>query len=1054
MSFFEFHPYHFLIKDSNTKIPLLHGKCVGGLYPLFPHDGKLSPATLLAARPTTELWHHRLGHPGAYVLQHVLRHHRLLVSPNTSASVCNACQMAKSCQLPFCDSDNKTSSPLELVHTDVWGPAIRSSSGFRYYVSFIDDFSRFSWIYTIKHKSDVHRVFLEFQAHVERLLNKKILGIQSDWGGEYQRLNTYLKSVGIHHRVSCPHTHQQNGVAERKHRHIVEMGLALLAHSSLPLRFWDEAFVTACYLINRLPSRMLGSVAPLERLLRQKPTYSQLKVFGCACWPNLRPYNATKLNYRSLQCVFLGYSPLHKGYKCLHIPTNRVYISRDVVFDEHVFPYATITPQAPRLIAEHTLLPTLLPPTSTAGDQHVARTTAPAMPDASNLPSTSSPAVDHRSQVVGSGADGGHTMVQASVPDLLQEPVPLTSMTEAVPLSDVSADTQSSPAPRVSSHLSDQPQQATLPASSAVPPPDQPVVAPENRSVPDTRPRTRLQNNILKIKDFGPDVIRYDPAKKGFLAQTSSLDSDEEAPGSYSDALRLPHWQKAMQEEYDALINNGTWQLVPPVSGRSPVDCKWVFKVKRHADGSVERYKARLVAKGFRQRYGLDYAETFSPVIKPTTVRLLLSIAVSRGWSIRQADVKNAFLHGDLQEIVYMTQPPGFVSESHPHYVCRLQKALYGLKQAPRAWHSKLSSKLCSFQFQPCKTDTSLFIYKSSHLTMYVLAYVDDLIIVSSSDAATTQLLRHLDSEFAIKDLGPLHYFLGIEVQTTPTGLILSQHKYIADLLQKTHMAHCRPVATPMSSSEKISKDGGTPLSAAETTIYRSTVGALQYLMMTRPDIAFAVNKVCQFMQHPTDHHWTAVKRILRYLQYTIDDGLQIRRSTSTLLSAYSDSDWAGCTDDRRSTGGFLVYFGPNLISWSSRKQATISRSSTESEYKALANATAEIVWLQSLLRELGLSRSVQVPVLWCDNLGATYLSANPRFHGRTKHIEVDFHFVRERVATKDLQIRFISTKDQVADGLTKPLSQALFRKYCYNLNLTQSTLRLRGAVKQQTNSV
>lgn len=257
-----------------------------------------------------------------------------------------------------------------------------------------------------------------------------------------------------------------------------------------------------------------------------------------------------------------------------------------------------------------------------------------------------------------------------------------------------------------------------------------------------------------------------------------------------------------MQEEFDALIRNKTWHLVPARRGMNIVDCKWVFKVKQNADGSVERYKARLVAKGFRQRYGLDYEDTFSPVIKPTTVRLLLSLAVSRKWSIRQADVKNAFLNGVLQEDVYMQQPPGFENSVHPSHVCKLDKAIYGLKQAPRAWFSKLSSHLCALQFVPSKADSSLFIYNSPQLTMYVLVYVDDLIIISSSAAATDALLQKLNAAFAIKDLGALNYFLGIEVHTTPGGLILSQKKYITDLLQKTNMTLCRPVSTPMSSSE------------------------------------------------------------------------------------------------------------------------------------------------------------------------------------------------------------------------------------------------------------
>jgi hypothetical protein len=257
------------------------------------------------------------------------------------------------------------------------------------------------------------------------------------------------------------------------------------------------------------------------------------------------------------------------------------------------------------------------------------------------------------------------------------------------------------------------------------------------------------------------------------------------------------------------LISNNTWQLASAYPGKNVVGCKWIFKTKHHADGMIEWHKARLVAKGFSQCYGLGYVETFSSVIKPTTIHLILSIAVSKGWTIRQVDVKNVFLNCDLQETVYMSQPPGFISTNHPHHVCKLQKAIYGLKQAPRSWHSTLSSKLYALHFQSCKTDTSLFIYKTAQLTMYILVYVDDLIIVSSSPSSMSHLLRQLDSAFAIKDLGPLHYFLGIELFSSHRGLILSQRRYIAEILEKTNMMNCRPVSTPMSSSKKISRHTG-----------------------------------------------------------------------------------------------------------------------------------------------------------------------------------------------------------------------------------------------------
>ncbi|KAF5785164.1 putative RNA-directed DNA polymerase [Helianthus annuus] len=491
-----------------------------------------------------------------------------------------------------------------------------------------------------------------------------------------------------------------------------------------------------------------------------------------------------------------------------------------------------------------------------------------------------------------------------------------------------------------------------------------------------------------------------------------------------------------MNEEFQALHKNGTWSLVPCVNNTNLVDCKWVYRLKRDAQGNVTRYKARLVAKGFHQQHGVDYHDTFSPVVKPTTIRVVLSLAVSHKWCMRQLDVQNAFLHGTLQETVYMKQPPGFVDPQRPNHVCLLHKSLYGLKQAPRAWFTRLSTALQQLGFHGSKTDPSLFILNSRGSVVYILVYVDDIIITGNNNQAIDHIITRLSSMFAIKDLGPLHYFLGIEVVRSGLDLILSQKKYISDLLHRSGLSDCKPVSSPMSSSQVLLPND-SPL-FSDSTKYRQVVGALQYATLTRPDIAFSVNKVCQFMQAPSENHWTVVKRILRYLKGTADLGLRIRHHTDSVLhaftdahwidsvQAYSDSDWAGCPVDRRSTGGFVVYIGSNLVSWSARKQRTVSRSSTESEYKALADTVAESIWLKALLHELGVTTKSS-PTLWCDNLGATYLSANPVFHARTKHVEVDFHFVREQVAQGDLSVKFISTNDQIADVFTKPLSSQRF---------------------------
>lgn len=333
------------------------------------------------------------------------------------------------------------------------------------------------------------------------------------------------------------------------------------------------------------------------------------------------------------------------------------------------------------------------------------------------------------------------------------------------------------------------------------------------------------------------------------------------------------------------------------------------------------------------------------------------------------------------------------------------------------------------------KHDLSLFYYSKGKQTLFVLVYVDDIIVASSSRETIDALLADLQKDFALKDLGDLHYFLGIEVKKKNDALIFTQERYAMDVLKRSGMDKCKSIDTPMSSSEKLSVESGHKLGPYDSTKYRSVVGALQYLTLTRPDISFAVKKVCQFLHAPTTVHWTAVKRILRYICGTTSLGLKIGKSDSMMVSAFSNADWVGDVDDRRSTGGFAVFFGSNLISWTARKQATLSCSSTEAEYKSLANATAEMIWVHKLLTELKIPHSPKAR-LWCDNLSATYLSANPIFHARTKHIEIDYHFVRERVAHKLLDIRFINTQDQVADGFTKPLAVVKLRRFKDNLNL------------------
>ncbi|CAL1357723.1 unnamed protein product [Linum trigynum] len=514
----------------------------------------------------------------------------------------------------------------------------------------------------------------------------------------------------------------------------------------------------------------------------------------------------------------------------------------------------------------------------------------------------------------------------------------------------------------------------------------------------------------------------------------------DDTPSTVAQALKNPLWRSAMADEVTAQLRNHTWDLVPPPLGCNILTNKWVYRTKVHPDGTLDRRRARLVARGFQQVPGLDFGQTYSLVLKPATLRLILGIAVSQAWPLHQIDIANAFLHGELQETVYMQQPPGFVDPDKPNHVCRLRKSIYGLRQAPRTWFHCLAAALTRFGFSVSRTDPSLFIYKSGTVRLYMLVYVDDIVITGNDSALIRRLMEFLHANFALRELGPLSYFLGIEVHRSSTGIILSQRKFILDLLERAKMSQANPISTPATVDLLQQSAAATSPRFSDPALYRSIVGGLQYLSFTRPDLSFAVNLVSQFQQDPTDAHWAAVKRILRYLKGTIHRGLVFSKSSTLHIHGYSDASWASCPKDRKSITGFAVFCGSNLVSWSTRKQKSVARSSTECEYRALATLASEVLWLRSLLHELGQSIP-SAPALWCDNLCATFLAHNPVFHNRSKHMEIEFHFVRDQVSKGHLHVHYLPAADQHADVLTKPLPRISFTRFCSKFRLTEPQL-------------
>ncbi|GJZ83663.1 ribonuclease H-like domain-containing protein [Tanacetum coccineum] len=420
-----------------------------------------------------------------------------------------------------------------------------------------------------------------------------------------------------------------------------------------------------------------------------------------------------------------------------------------------------------------------------------------------------------------------------------------------------------------------------------------------------------------------------------------------------------------MCDKFKALIDNKTWVLVSRLPNVNIVRSMWLYKHKYNADGSLSRYKARLVANGHSQQQGIDCDETFSPVVKPATIRTVLSLAVSRQWPIYQLDVKNAFLHGHLTETVYMHQPPGFTDLAHSDYVFLLQKSLYGLKQAPQSWFRQFSSYVIQAGFYHSKTDSSLFIFHERPDTAYLLLYVDDIILTASSTSLLERIISSLHAEFAMTDLGPLNYFLGISATRTTSGIFLSQMKYATEILERAQMLNCNPCRTPLNTEKKLRPEG---LPITYPTLYRSLP------------------------------HLNAMKRVLRYLRGTTNLGLQLFRSTTSQLIAYFDADWAGCPATRQFTSGYCVFLSDNLLVWSSKHQDTLSHSSVEAEYHRVANAVVMTSWICNLLRELHTLLFIAT-LVYCDNVSVVYMSANPVQHQRTKHIKIDIHFVRDKVA-------------------------------------------------------
>jgi hypothetical protein len=690
----------------------------------------------------------------------------------------------------------------------------------------------------------------------------------------------------------------------------------------------------------------------------------------------------------------------------LDIHNHSVFISRDVIFHESIFPFAigllhsssngVFLPSNSHFVLPH--------PVSDLSQNH------------SDFPFHSTPQIPLESPIqTQSESSPSHSAIQSSHPPD-SEPhysIPL-SASDLVP--DLVPNPISSSLPRRSSRVKQKPgylqqyhcQLASHYASSS----------------------DSMHSDSCNLYSLSSSLCynKLSPSYKAYCLQVSSTYE----PQLFHQANKFQHWRDAMNAEIAAIEDNHTWVITDLPSNKVPIGCKWVYKVKLQVDGSIERYKARLVAKGYTQCEGLDYYETFFPVAKLTTVRCLLALAAAQGWFLHQLDVNNAFLHGELNEEVYMKLPPEYTLKGE-NKVCKLTKSLYGLKQASRQWFAKFLSTLISHGFIQSKSDYSLFTRSQGTSFIALLVYVDDIVLASNNVDAITQLIQFLNNQFKLKDLGDLKFFLGLEIARTSKGISLCQRKYTLEILEDSGMLAAKPSKFPMETNLKLSRHSGD--SIADPASYRRLVGRLLYLNITRPDISYSVQILSQFMDTPRQPHMDAATRVLRYLKSSPGQGLFYPSTSVSHLKAFCDSDWAGCPDTRRSITGFCVFLGDSLISWKSKKQHTVSRSSAEAEYRSMAATTCEITWLLHLLHDLQ-SPHPQSALLFCDSQAAIHIAANPVFHERTKHIELDCHLVRDKIQENVIRTLHVKSLHQLADLFTKALGSNLFHHLLSKMNI------------------
>lgn len=1061
----------------------------------------IPPATVSYAAtygniPTSEetqsidVWHSRLCH----------LHHDMIKRMATNGSVtglrltskepdglCIGCALGKHHRAPFPKNPirHRVPEPGMLVHSDLSGRMpVQSHGGSWYYIIFQDDCTRYRFVFCIVEKSEALTCFQRVCKAIYRDTGYRVRGLRTDNGGEYigKNFQKFMDDEGIKHDLTCSYTPEQNSVAERDNRTIMEAVKSCIHFAQVEDAFWAEAVDTIVYTLNRTCSRLLIHTTPFEAYTGLKPSVAHMRPFGCHVFIHIPKKIRKKLDPTSRAGFFLGYSDATKGYRVWDLEKKQVVISRDLLFDERMLHQQTLSDHIPSTSNSFQLveltIPSAVPRKSRPHNTH-AHDSDSNQTESYHLSPSTAPLLDNTvdpiiGQTISShdySSSGSHSQQSSgrngnsssgySDDSSSKKSHDLSSGSKR----DSSSSSNGDLSIRSSGSRGDMNSGSTGQSSSgSIQRPnswnDSQIRsgdcrhAGDDNSIPSPSVSTRILrsqsagNNTVKTQPIPfererritkpPDRFGYEEGdwqyvNTAFMAKTGQNPALPSIPQSHQEALSSPHaenWKSAMESEFNSLVDNNTWELKELPFGRKAIKCKWVYALKLKADGSLDRYKARLVAKGCSQKYGIDFKETYSPTVKYESVRMVLAIAAQEDMVIRQFDIKTAFLHGDLEEEAYMQQVPCFEDLRFPTKVCHLKRALYGLRQASRQWNEKLHAFLTRHQLTPVSADSCVY-FSATPPRLIVTIFVDDGLCCCNVDSRISYVLNSMNGIFETKVNAPdLYIGLHIERDRSARLIYIHQRSYLERIIKEYGFEDSSPVSTPADTNSTLRSANLAESEYSENFPFSNAIGSLQFAAIcSRPDISYAISSVARFKAKPTTAHVNALKRIFKYLRGTLDFKLAFGgRDARNVLVAYADADYAADLEDRRSRSGFVLFLNGGPITWGSKKQDTLVDSTTYAEYVAQYMATKEIIWCRNLLHGLGCSQ-VGPTQLLSDSQSAIRLAMNPEFHGRTKHIDIKYHMIRDQVKLHTIKLTYVNTVDNVADIFTKALPVERFKK-------------------------